>query len=259
MNTSKLTSKSNLDSNFGTAISNFITKLFFGLIFLCLALLTLPSFAADKYCQKPGPGTTGGKTYDIHIFGNTYKDANAKTQMAQGLTDLFRSLAVGDRVKVYNHNTTGYNLSMDQCVPGCPEVSIMESMLGGSCSTEVAKRDRKTFNQRFAQAAMSDINRDGSGYDIFKSIQDLNDVYKGERTDHVVAVAISMIPDGINPTDPNAFNKFYVTTVPNLNIALEFPPVCTVGTSPNSEVLKFWKEVFSLKHVKFDFKPCNKE
>jgi len=44
-----------------------------------------------------------------------------------------------------------------------------------------------------------------------------------------------------------------------LNIALQFPPVCTIGTSPNSEVLKFWREVFELKHVKFDFKPCNKD
>jgi hypothetical protein len=106
---------------------------------------------------------------------------------------------------------------------------------------------------------MGDLNRNEASYNIFKSIQDLNDVYKGERTNNTVAVAISMIPDGINPNDPNAFNKFFVTNVPNLNIALQFPPVCTIGTSPNSEVLKFWREVFELKHVKFDFKPCNKD
>jgi len=213
------------------------------------------SFAGDKYCQSGA----NSKTYDIHIFGKTYKDDNSKRQMAQGLTDLFSNIVVGDRVKVYNHNATGYNLSMDQCVPGCAQMSFMENLFSTTCSFEVAKRDRKTFNQRFAQAAMSDINRDNSSYDIFKSIQDLNDVYKGSKTNNVVAVAISMIPDGINPTDPTAFNKFYVTNVPNLKLALEFPSVCTVGTSPSSEVMKFWKEVFALQHVKFDFKPCNKD
>lgn len=232
-----------------------VNRLFFVVIFITLVVLTIPSFAGDKYCQKAG----NSKTYDIHIFGNTFKDPNAKKQMAQGLTDLYRSVSVGDRIKVYSHNATGYNLSMDQCVPGCPEVSFFDSLMSTSCSTEVAKRDRKSFNQRFAEATMADINRDGASYDIFKSIQDLNDVYKGSKTNNVVAVAISMIPDGVNPTDPNAFNKFYASNIPNLNIALEFPPVCTVGTSPNSEVIKFWKEVFDLKHVKFDFKPCNKD
>jgi hypothetical protein len=222
---------------------------------VAFGVLTSPAYAADKYCQK-GPNT---KTYDIHIFGNTFKDPNSKKQMAQGLTDLYRSVSIGDRIKVYSHNATGYSLSMDQCVPGCPETSLLDNLLSTTCSPEVAKRDRKTFNQRFAETTMADINRDGSTYDIFKAIQDLNDVYKGERTNNVVAVAISMIPDGINPTDPNAFNKFYALNVPKLEISLEFPPVCTVGTSPNSEVLKFWREVFALKHAKFDFKPCNKD
>jgi len=227
-------------------------KLLIGLI-VCLAIPQI--WAADKYCLK----TPQSKTYDIHIFGYTYKDMNAKKQMARGLTDLFSGIAVGDRVRVYNHNATGYNLTLDQCAPGCPETTFFENLINTNCSTEVAKRDRKIFNQRFAEAAMSDLNRNESSYNIFKSIQDLNDVYKGERTNNIVAAAISMIPDGINPSDPNAFNKFFVTTVPNLNIALQFPPVCTIGTSPNSEVLKFWREVFAIKNVKFDFKPCNKD
>jgi hypothetical protein len=230
----------------------FLFKLAFIALFVCLA--NLNTLAADKYCQK----SSQAKTYDLHIFGYTYKDINAKKQMARGLSDLFGTLAVGDRVKVYNHNATGYALSLDLCVPGCPESTFMDSLLNTRCSTEVAKRDRKAFNQRFAQSTMSEINSNVS-YDIFRSIQDLNDVYKGERTNSVVAVAISMIPDGINPSDPNAFNKFYVSNVPNLNIALQFPPVCNVGTSPGSEVMKFWREVFDLKKVKFDFKPCNKD
>ena len=225
------------------------------LLFISLVFGSSVIQAADKYCQK----STTSKSYDIHIFGYTYKDLNAKKQMARGLTDLFSTIAVGDRVKVYNHNATGYNLALDQCAPGCPETSFLENLVNTSCSTEVAKRDRKVFNQRFAEAVMGDLNRNDASYSIFKAIQDLNDVYKGERTNNVVAVAISMIPDGINPSDPNAFNKFFVTNVPNLSIALQFPPVCTIGTSPSSEVLRFWREVFAIKNVKFDFKPCNKD
>ena len=228
------------------------------LVVMTLILLlgaALSASAGDKYCNK----APTAKAYDIHIYGNTFKDANAKKHMAQGLTDLYRDVAIGDRIKVYNHNATGYDLSLDQCVPGCHDMTLMESLWNNSCSAEVAKRDRKAFNQRFAVATMSDINRDNSSYDIFKAIQDLNDVYKGNKTNNIVAVAISMIPDGINPTDPKAFNRFYVTTVPSLELSLEFPPVCTIGTSPSSEVMKFWKEVFLLKNVKFDFKPCNRD
>lgn len=220
-----------------------------------LILSAINASASDKYCSA----ASSAKSFDIHVFGYTYKDNNAKKQMAQGLTDLYKNLGVGDRVKVYNHNATGYNLSMDQCVPGCADAGFFDSLLNSSCSAEVAKRDRKTFGQRFAQATMSDLNRGGESYDIFKAVQDLNDVYKDGKTNSTVAVAISMIPDGINPTVPAEFNKFYVTKVPDLKIALEFPPVCTVGTSPNSEVLKFWRDVFSIKKVKFDFKPCSHE
>jgi hypothetical protein len=219
----------------------------------CMATSLL--YAADKYCIK----SSQSKTYNIHIFGYTFKDINSKKQMARDLTELHEGISVGDRIRVYNHNPSGFSLVLDQCAPGCPEKKFLDSLTETNCYSEVAKRDRKIFNNKFAVAVMGGITNTNINYDIFKAIQELNDVYKGGRTNNIVAVAISMIPDGIDIGDPNAFNKFFVTNVPNLKIALNFPPVCTIGTSPNSEVLKFWREVFSLKSIKYDIKSCIKD
>ena len=211
-----------------------------------------PALAAnDKYCKSSAPA------YDIHVFGYTFKHDEAKKQMAQGLTDLYKKFEVGSRVKIYAHSPGGYHTAMDQCVPGCPPQGFIEGLVNSSCMTEVAKRDRLAFNKRFADATMSGINRNNMKYDIFVAIQNLSDVYKGKAHHGTVVAAISMLPDGVNPADPASFNAFYVQQVPKLKLALEFPPVYTIGATSSSEVIKFWKEVFEMKKVAFQMKPLD--
>lgn len=205
----------------------------------------------DKYCKSSAPA------YDIHVFGYTFKHEEAKKQMAQGLGDLYKKFEVGSRVKIYAHSPGGYHTAMDQCVPGCPPQGFIEGLINSSCMSEVAKRDRLAFNKRFAEATMSGINRNNVKYDIFAAVQNLSDVYKGKSHHGTVVAAISMLPDGVNPADSASFNAFYVQQVPKLKIALEFPPVTTIGATSSGEVIKFWKEVFEIKKVAFQMKPLD--
>lgn len=214
--------------------------------------VNLPTLAAnDKYCKADAAA------YDIHVFGYTFKQEEAKRQMVQGLGDLYKKFEIGSRIKVYAHSPAGYHTAMDQCVPGCPPQGFLEGLINTSCMPEVAKRDRIAFNKRFAEATMSGLNRNNMDYNIFTAIQNLSDVYKGKQHNGTVVAAISMLPDGVNAADPAAFNAFYVQQVPKLRLALEFPPVFTIGASSSGEVYKFWKEVFEMKKVAFQMKPLD--
>lgn len=205
----------------------------------------------EKYCRTEAPA------YDIHVFGYTFKQDDAKRQMVQGLNELYRKFEPGSRIKVFAHSPAGYHTALDQCVPGCPSQGFLEGLVNSSCMPEVAKRDRLAFNKRFADATMSGLNRNNMGYDIFLAIQNLSDVYKGRNHNGTVVAAISMLPDGVNPADPASFNAFYAQQVPRLRLSVEFPPVYTIGASQSGEVSKFWKEVFEIKKVAFNMKPLN--
>ena len=217
--------------------------------------LLIPSFgfaATGKYCNQKG------STYDIHIFAYTFKEENSQKRMARGLTDLFKRFQTGDRVKLYVHNPGGYSVPIDQCVPGCAEQGFIGGLFDSSCSAQVAKKDRVTFDQVYAKSALSTLNKKGEPYDIFLAIQNLSDVYRGQKNPGTVVAAISMVPDGVNPTNRADFTTFYVTKVPNLKLTSDFPPLLVIGGSGTKEVYEFWEDVFEkLKKVKFNMKEFN--
>lgn len=222
---------------------------------LAFVFLLFPSFvfaATGKYCNQKG------STYDIHIFAYTFKEENSQKRMARGLTDLFKRFQTGDRVKLYVHNPNGYSVPIDQCVPGCAEQGFIGGLFDSSCSAQVAKKDRVSFDQVYAKSALSTLNKKGEPYDIFLAIQNLSDVYRGQKNPGTVVAAISMVPDGVNPTNRADFTMFYVTKVPNLKLTSDFPPLLVIGGSGTKEVYEFWEDVFEkLKKVKFNMKEFN--
>jgi hypothetical protein len=224
------------------------------LFFLFIFLICNLAYGANtgKYCNAKGI------KYDVHIFGYTFKDDNGQKMMARGLTELFKRLQTGDHIKIFVHNPSGYTVPIDQCVPGCPEESFIKSMVDSSCSVQVAKRDRVAFDQLYAKSALSTLNRTGQSYDIFQAIQNLSDVYRGQKDQGTVIAAISMVPDGVNPINKSDFDKYYVTKVPGLQLTTDFPSLLVIGGSSSKQVLDFWYDVFvKLKKVKFDMKEFN--
>jgi hypothetical protein len=226
---------------------------FFRYLIFAVSLFATTAYAsADKYCNPKGT------KYDIHIFAYTFKDENGQKRMARGLTELFKRFQMGDRVKLYVHNPSGYSVPVDQCVPGCPEQSFISGLFDSTCSAQVAKKDRITFDQLYAKSALSTLNKKGEPYDIFLAIQNLSDVYRGQKNPGTVVAAISMVPDGINPTNRADFTAFYVTKVPNLKLTSDFPPLLVIGGSNSKEVYEFWEDVFEkTKKVKFNMKEFN--
>jgi hypothetical protein len=219
------------------------------LTFFILSLTVMYSMASEKYCSKEGVG----KSYDLHLFTYTFSDESQKKLMLRSLNELKNKFQMGDRVRVFKHNTNSYNIAIDQCVPGCPEKGFFEGFLDATCSVQVANKDKIVFQQTFAKLVLEDIKKDTKDYDIFRSVQTLADFYRSSTRKAEVYAALSMVPYGIDPRDKGKLDSKFVVAITQLQLpSSDFPPVTTIGAAPDKELMDFWKEIFKYKKVKFN-------
>lgn len=221
------------------------------LIFGCaLALVFSHAFANEKYCTSGGTAS-----YDVHLFNFTFSNESQKKSALRGLNDLKNKFQIGDRVRVFKHKANAYDVVIDQCVPGCPEKGFFEGFLDGSCSTQVANRDKIAFQQNFAKAAIEDFKKEPLDYNIFSSVQTLADFYRSTSRKADVYAVISMVPYGTDPKDKSKLDAMFVKATTALQLpSSDFPPVTTIGASPDKELMSFWEEIFRVKKVKFSLK-----
>jgi hypothetical protein len=217
---------------------------------ICLGLLLCVSstFAQTikKYCA------TDGAKLDVHLFGSTFEDESLQKLSKKNLTDFKASFKMGDRIRLYSHTSDGYSISFDQCVPGCPNVGFMDQFFSSTCSATIAKRDSRSFERSFAIAVLKNYENPAGGYDIFKSIQQLADVYGVSVDDTKIYAVISMVPSGIKSNDRKGLNKLYRQGKEGMQFPASFPSVDLIGASSSTEIQEFWNDVLDEK-VKFNF------
>jgi hypothetical protein len=196
-----------------------------------------------KWCEPTG------KRYDIHLFGHTYNSPELERLAKKGISDLKSMFIKGDKVRIFTHSNAGFSPAFDQCVPGCPKRSALESFFGSDCSEQVAKRELVNFDQRFALIVLTNFKSSEARakYNIFANIQQLSDVYRGGRDDGQVYAVISLIPDGVSPRDRRALNDLYRQANETLQFPKDFPSIKIIGAATDSELLDFWKDVFRTK------------
>lgn len=200
--------------------------------------------AAGKYCNK------NAKTYDIHLFGYTYAQEQQTRMAKKALTDLKAKFETGDKVRLFSHSATGFNITLDACIPGCPERGFLEQFFSGDCSAQVAKRDRITFERQFAEVVLRSFGKQDSrpSYDIFKSVQALNDAFRAGNQANDIYAVISLIPQEIkNSRDRREWNNLLRKADESLQFPTNFPTVQILGASTDAELIDFWREVFRSK------------
>ncbi len=205
--------------------------------------------SSGKYCIE------SGKVYDIHLFGYTYKLEQQAKVAKKSLTDLKAGFLVGDKVRLFSHTTKGFNITFDACLPGCPEVGALEQFFSSECSAQVAKRDRVGFEKRFAEVVLRSFAEAESAksYDIFASVQALNDSFRAGNKNNEIFAVISLIPREIkNPRDRSEWNNLLRKADETLQFPKDFPSVKLIGAATDSELVMFWEEVFRSKG-KFNF------
>ena len=222
-------------------------NLFRKLIVITLFLLNSPAFASEKYCLKDGA------KYDVHVFGETFEEKSQKKLAAKGLSDLRNKFKHGDKVRLFIHKKSSYDIAIDSCVPGCPEKKFMEELFSSECNLMVAKKDRQEFNNNFSLKIIANFKSETSDYDIFQSVQSLADVYKSTSQKDAIYSAISLIPKGIDPKNRNQLTELYVKKREALKFPTAFPKVKLIGNSIDQELIKFWKDIFQGKvEIEFD-------
>jgi len=221
-------------------------KHLFSLLLLVTSCFT---YANDKYCSKD----SNAKAYDVHLFTYTFTDESQKKIMLRSLNELKNKFQIGDKVRVFKHTPSAYNVVIDQCVPGCAEKGFFEGFLDSTCSVQVANKDKIVFQQVFAKSILEDIKKEPKEYDIFRSFQTLADFYRSTSRKSEVYAAISMVPFGVDPRDKNKLDSKFVVAVTQLQLPTsDFPPVTTIGAAPDKELMDFWKGIFAHKKVKFN-------
>lgn len=213
---------------------------------LSLCVSAVCAQTAKKYCSPDAA------KYDVHLFGHTFEDESLKKMSKKILTEFRSKLQVGSRLRLYSHTSDGYSVSFDQCLPGCPDVGFVEKFFTSSCSDTVAKRDMRNFDRSFAIQVLKNYEGEGQKYDIFKSVQQLSDVYRSSGESAEVYAVISMVPSGVKPNDRGALNNLYRLGREGTQFPKEFPAVNLIGASSSKEIQTFWFDVLEGK-AKFNF------
>jgi len=173
--------------------------------------------------------------------------------MLRGLNELKNKFQIGDRIRVFQHKPQGFNVVMDQCVPGCAEKGFFEGFLDSSCSVQIANKDKILFQQIFAKSIFEDLKSQPKEYDIFRSVQTLADFYSSNSRKSDVYAAISMVPYQVSPRDKDKLDSLFVKGVNQLQLpSSNFPSVVTIGSAPDKELMDFWRDIFSHKRIKFN-------
>jgi len=205
---------------------------------------TSASASGGKYCSKTA------KTYDLHLFGYTYSNDQQSRMAKKALTDLKAKFNMGERVRLFHHTPSGFNITMDACVPGCPEKGALEQFFSADCSAQVAKRDKVNFERQFAEVVLKNFGKLDSRptYDIFKSVQSLNDAFRAGNQANDIYAVISLIPQEVkNARDRREWNNLLRKADDTLQFPKNFPAVKILGASTDVELIEFWEEVFRSK------------
>lgn len=211
--------------------------------------LSVTSFAiaGDKYCSKDGV------KYDIHVFGETFDDQSQKKLALKGLTDLKNKFKQGDKVRLFLHKKSNYEIAIDSCVPGCREKEFIDQFFSNECSLMVAKKEYKEFDKAFKSKIVFSMKNDPVDYDIFQAVQSLADVYKSTSPKNSIYSAISLVPKSVDPKNRAQLSRLYVEKREALKFPTAFPKVNFIGNSIDQELIKFWKDIFHGKaEIEFD-------
>ena len=213
---------------------------------LTLVATTASGQSVKKYCEDTSP------KYDVHLFGYTFEDSSLQKMSKKVLTDFRSKLKVGAHLRMFSHTADGYSVTFDQCLPGCPETGFVEKFFSSSCSDTVAKRDLRKFDRSFAIEVLKNYENAAEKYDIFKSVQQLSDVYRSSSESAQVYAVISMVPAGVKANDRKGLNLLFRKGREATKFPKEFPDVNLIGASSSKEIQGFWADVLDGK-AKFNF------
>lgn len=200
-------------------------------------------FGADKYCAKNGNDVT------VHIFGSSFSSEMHKRDFLRGMDSINGSLNVGDSLKILVHKTNGdHRVTLEACVPGCPETSLVESFTA-ECSAQIAKKDRAAFNSKLVGSVKAAAKLGTDGYSVFDDLVALSDYYRGRTSaNQDIYVFHSLVPAGLaNSATQSDYDRSFVNLVQNQKaLPEELPQLSFVNSDTSKLNYEFWTDIQKL-------------
>lgn len=200
-----------------------------------------PVSAQPNYCSL----TENPKNVELHLFGESYQTQDDQQYFLTGMTKLYSTFEMGDAIKVIVHNGRSSRITMDACVPGCPETGLLEGLFSNSCSEQVAKKDTLLFKNKYVSSMKTAAKYTGQEFQIFDHLTNLQDYFSQRNSDNFETYVFhSLVPFGVDADDDSGLDKAFVQIIQNHEISdLEFPKIQFVNSNPSKSVREFWRDL----------------
>ena len=224
---------------------------------LMVALFPSISFGQIDYC------TLSEKRINIHLFGASFTSDVSRSFLAKGLDQIYKSFEMGDEVHLIVHSKSGAK-AQKRCVPGCPDKGIMKNLVDGTCSEQIAKRDRVKFNNAYARSVKMAVSHAGDKYDEIADLKSLSAYYEGRDADNSETFVFhTTLPYGATIDDRKSFDQAFVRAAQGNELSkIALPDVFFVNADRSEAVESFWQDLklgghergaaFEFKHIVLD-------
>ena len=81
--------------------------------------------ASEKYCLKEETA----KPIVINIFGESFQNKDDKRAFLNGLNKISKSFKKGNKIRIVTHKNENAKIQIDQCVPGCPKIFLINLLI----------------------------------------------------------------------------------------------------------------------------------
>lgn len=210
------------------------------------------SQVTQDYCRTDDTG------YQIYFNLRMNASDNEIDNYQSALKDLFQSLQIGDKLNIYLATENNVSKLFSDCFPGCPPQTVIDQFLGlgGACLVQIAKRDKIAFRRNFVNVFRREIqktkNAIHSSDNPLLSLAAIKAHIESYANNNLKSIIVSSMHNTDIVTKKN-LDKLFVELVQSSSIPTKFPNVKISGMPVNSELIQFWKDIYSLTSQNFEY------
>ena len=225
----------------------------FKAVFCFLVLfVTTPANAQNQYCNP------NGDHYEIIYLVQKGVSESELNSHKSALRSIVEGFNVGDKVDFSIFTKNGRDTIVSACRPGCPKTSGIDQIFGlGDCAAQIAKKDQNSFDKKipisFSKYLSVAKSADKGVEDIFQSLSTLSRLSTSSANKKIILG--SLLPNiSQHEVSRTIMDKAFVRTVQERRIPEKFPKFTYMGVTQNSNLIKFWKDIFLIRGQKFEAK-----
>ena len=218
---------------------------------LCLLTLFLSTSANAKnqYCRA------NGDHYEVIYLVQKGVSESELNSHKSALRSVVEGFNVGDKVDFSILTKNGRETILSTCRPGCPETSGLDQIFGlGDCAAQIAKKDQNNFDRKipisFSKYLSVAQSADKGVGDIFQALSAISRSSTSSANKKIILS--SLLPNmKKSEISSSSMDEVFVRSVQESKIPEKMPDFVYTGVIQNSNLIKFWKDIFLVRGQEF--------